>query len=339
MFKQLKGSVTAGAVALALVAPTAAQAAPAPAMAWSPTTAPAAFEYGMVASGQTATQAFTLTNSGASATGALSVSLTGSSAFSIIGNTCTATALGPGKPCVVTVEYTPAGADDSATLTAVGKKPVASTSLTLSGSPLTPLAACQQALAAAGYSEPENANYILGTAGNDDFTALLTSGSDVICGFAGDDATTIATRQIELGDIFLGGDGNDQVFEIRGGAIFDGGAGNDTAQYLRGGTFNGGDGDDVVVSSLGGTFNGGAGDDVVGTAYGVTFNGGAGNDRVSTLAAGTFNGGDGDDFVDEISGGVVSSEATFNGEDGCDGYGSIGANGTFNPGDQSTCLP
>ena len=177
--------------------------------------------------------------------------------------------------------------------------------------PLTPLELCKQQLAAAGLSEPANANYILGTDGDDDFTSQMTEGNDVVCGFGGSDQIGSAA-ELEGDDIFLGGAGTDVVTGL-GGGTFNGGDGNDVVEGMGGGTFNGGDGNDFVEFLLAGTVNGGAGDDVV-----------------FAMNDGTFYGGDGNDSVGSLFGG------TFNGEGGCDTVATQSA-GTFNPGDQSTC--
>ena len=123
--------IAVGVLGLALLLPTAGQAARAPATAFNPSS----YDYGTVDAGTTASKTFTLTNSGGSATAALTVSLTGASAFSKTADTCTATSLGPNKSCSVTVQYAPTtdGASDSATLTASSKKPTAIATASLSG--------------------------------------------------------------------------------------------------------------------------------------------------------------------------------------------------------------
>ena len=336
-------ALAVASAALSLAAPS--QAASAPVLQFS--ASPSA-SYGSLDVGQSLDQTFTLTNRGGTATASLRVALSASTAFAIPpgGDKCTAVSLGPKKTCTVTVRYTPAaqGANDSATLTASARKPALRAILALSGSsPLPPLAACQQALAAAGYTAPVDPNYILGTAGEDDFSAQMTLGNDVICGFAGDDKSENPFNGLGLGlgDIFLGAAGNDFASSISNRAAFEGGAGNDTAEFLEdaSSTFNGGEGNDAITYAMfKGTFNGGEGNDATTkSAFGGTFNGDAGNDSATKLSGTTFNGGDGDDSVAELATGTFSS--TFNGEDGCDSVGIIGANGTFNPGDQSTCLP
>lgn len=152
--------------------------------------------------------------------------------------------------------------------------------------PLTPLQQCQRELAAAGLTAPPDANYILGTPGDDTFS--LTAGNDVICGFAGNDSAD----EVSINDIFIGGDGNDFVYTMDGGT-FNGGNGDDGVNMMLHGTFNGGDGNDRVVGEQsGGTFNGGDGNDRVAALYGGTFNGEAGCDSVDHMQFGTFNPGD-----------------------------------------------
>src|SRR5205823_1785258 len=129
------------ASAVVLLAPAAGEAGGPPVIAWSPTTSPGTFDFGAVKVGDTPSQTFTLTNSGGSAPGALTITFSGSAAFSITSDACTGTSLGPRKSCAVTVEYAPtaAGASDTATLTATGKKPSGrSASITLTGSGAVP---------------------------------------------------------------------------------------------------------------------------------------------------------------------------------------------------------
>jgi hypothetical protein len=118
---------------LALTAP--AHAGSPPVLQFQPSPVPA---FGSVAVGQPSVRTFILTNTGGTATAALKVTLGPSAAFTIPagGDKCTAVSLGPKKSCAVTVSYTPAaaGANDSATLTASGKKPAQPASLTLTGS-------------------------------------------------------------------------------------------------------------------------------------------------------------------------------------------------------------
>jgi hypothetical protein len=131
----IRSIVAAAAAAVTLLAPAAGQGAGPPALAWLPATN-GVYDYGTIAPGQTASQTFALTNSGGSATGILTVALSGSSAFTKTADGCSATSLGPRRSCTVSVQYSPsaAGASDSATLAASGKKPAASAGLTLTGS-------------------------------------------------------------------------------------------------------------------------------------------------------------------------------------------------------------
>lgn len=123
-------------IGLVVLSPSAAQAAGAPAIAFSPSS----YDYKTIDAGTTASQTFALTNSGGTATRALAVSLPDPSAFSKTVDTCTGTSLGPKKSCSVTVEYAPtsAGASDSAKLTASSKKPTVSATASLTGASTVP---------------------------------------------------------------------------------------------------------------------------------------------------------------------------------------------------------
>ena len=95
---------------------------------------PSSHDYGQVTTGQTASQAFTLTNSGGQATGRLKVTLTGAAGFSITGDRCSGRSLGPGKSCTVSVGFAPTSLGTvTATLTAAGKKPAATATVALTG--------------------------------------------------------------------------------------------------------------------------------------------------------------------------------------------------------------
>jgi outer membrane protein assembly factor BamB len=125
-----------GLALVALVTSAAGQASGPPSLAWFVSgTQASAYDYGTVAIGAKPSQTFTLKNSGGSATSALTIALTGSSAFTKTSDSCMATSLGPNKTCTVIVRYAPStGNGDSATLTATGKKPAATASITLTGS-------------------------------------------------------------------------------------------------------------------------------------------------------------------------------------------------------------
>jgi Domain of unknown function (DUF5050)/Abnormal spindle-like microcephaly-assoc'd, ASPM-SPD-2-Hydin len=69
--------------------------------------APSSYDYGQVTIGQTASQAFTLTNSGGQASGPLTVTLEGPAAFTTTSDGCGATSLGPGQSCTVNVRFAP----------------------------------------------------------------------------------------------------------------------------------------------------------------------------------------------------------------------------------------
>lgn len=125
------GLIAVGVIGLVSLIPSAAQAAGAAAIEFSPSS----YDYGTIDSGATASHTFTLTNTGGTATRALTVPLTGSSAFSKTADTCTATSLGPKKSCTVTVQYAPttAGATDTATLKASSKQPTPTATASLTG--------------------------------------------------------------------------------------------------------------------------------------------------------------------------------------------------------------
>jgi hypothetical protein len=137
----------------------------------------------------------------------------------------------------------------------------------------SPSARCQAEAESLGISG--SYKFIGGNKSANDFTRKATEGADVFCGFGGNDSIF----RLEEGDIFLAGDGLDQVEEANLG------------------TYYGGAGDDFVYSNVG-TFYGGAdNDDVVFNNATGTFYGGAGNDEVSNINFGTFYGEAGDDFV------------------------------------------
>lgn len=101
--------------------------------------------------------------------------------------------------------------------------------------------------------DPSGYTFIGGAAGDDDFTGKATAGPDVFCGFGGKDSIF----EVDEGDIFLGGAGNDQVTYNDG--TFNGGAGNDSVSINYGvsyGGFNGGAGEDfVTINGAFGVFN------------------------------------------------------------------------------------
>jgi hypothetical protein len=126
----IAGAVIAATVLVA--APAAGQSGTPPAVSWSPD----GVDFGAVDVGTTASRVLTLINSGGSGVGAINVALSGSSAFSIVADSCTGNALGPGKACAVTVEFAPttAGQSDAASLIASAKRPgVATASAQLAG--------------------------------------------------------------------------------------------------------------------------------------------------------------------------------------------------------------
>ena len=104
---------------------------------------------------------------------------------------------------------------------------------------------------------PATYNFLGGTDGTDTLPAG-TAGPDVFCGFGGDDRIA----RLNVGDIFLGGEGDDCRLRRRRPVIFNygtfyGGEGNDTVAYNRG-TFYGGPGqfDTVGYNYAGATFEG-----------------------------------------------------------------------------------
>ena len=117
-------SLAALALAVGVAAAEVAAAGPAaaktgPVLAFTPSPA----DFGLVATGQTAVQTLTLANSGKSAAHGLKVGLSGPAAFTITGDTCTGTSLGPGMSCAVTVRFAPSSAGAvTATLTAASQK-------------------------------------------------------------------------------------------------------------------------------------------------------------------------------------------------------------------------
>ena len=139
-----------------------------------------------------------------------------------------------------------------------------------------------------------------GTELDNNFDGRATAGPDVFCGFGGFDVIS----NLNAGDIFLGGEGDDGVSTNNG--IFFGGEGGDSVDTNSlTGTFNGGAGSDFVDDNIG-AFNGEVGDDTVQTNNG-TFNGGAGDDFVGNNI-GTFDGGAGSDFVSEGCGPTINVE-------------------------------
>ena len=102
--------------------------------------------------------------------------------------------------------------------------------------------------------KPADYTFHGGSADNDDFFNQGTAGPDVFCGFGGNDDFE---QNVEEGDIFLGGAGDD-LLGLNLGTVY-GQEGNDFVN-LNPGTFFGGAGDDSV-STNNGTFDGGDGVD------------------------------------------------------------------------------
>jgi VCBS repeat-containing protein len=165
---------------LAIVLPAGAGAAGAPAL----TLDPAAWDYGTIAVGATASKTFALRNTGTAASAALTVSITGSgaAAFTKTADSCSATSLGPNKSCSITVVYSPsaAGATDTATLTASSKKPAATASarLTGKGTPLNRAPVAVNDLFVTTEDTPRNGNVLTNDSDpdNDPLIAILVTG-------------------------------------------------------------------------------------------------------------------------------------------------------------------
>ena len=125
-----------------------------------------------------------------------------------------------------------------------------------------------------------------------DNVILLTDRKDLVCGSPFNDAIDYSNQTnqnqtlIILGDLFLGGGGNDTAFATVGG-VFHGGDGDDSLNYVADGTFVGGAGNDAVTEGVqNGTFIGDDGDDTVKVLWAKSFDGGAGTDTVSAFVMG-----------------------------------------------------
>ena len=126
---------------------------------------------------------------------------------------------------------------------------------------------------------PADYTFHSGTEGPDDFSLTGTEGQpDVFCGFGGQDIGD----DLEAGDIFLGGGGND-IVAFNNGTVY-GEEGSDLVG-TNSGTFYGGGGNDYVLENDG-TFYGQEGNDAVENNAGH-FDGGDGVDRVFYYNTGT----------------------------------------------------
>src|SRR5262245_34006597 len=104
-----------------------------PVLNWAPETS-GVYDYGTLPVGQTVSQLFTLTNSGRSGSAVLRISIFDSPMFTITNDGCSGTSLGPAKSCGVVVQFGPTSSGQvNATLSADGRKPSATASITLSG--------------------------------------------------------------------------------------------------------------------------------------------------------------------------------------------------------------
>ena len=119
-----------------------------------------------------------------------------------------------------------------------------------------------------------------------------------------------------MGGTFNGGDGNDSIGGLVGGADYDSSI--VIASYAMGGTFNGGAGSDdvggligrnqtslVASYATGGTINGDAGSDGVGGLAGINTAIGGSGSVTASYATGVANGGAGDDYVGALVGHYV----------------------------------
>jgi len=120
--------------AVSLSALNGAQAAIAPALAWSPSTN-GGFDFGTLdaSAGQMASQTFTLSNSGLIRSGAVTITLSGSSVFTKTADSCTGKNLARHKSCTVTVKYAPTINGTSSATLAANSKSGASANLALTG--------------------------------------------------------------------------------------------------------------------------------------------------------------------------------------------------------------
>ena len=129
----LTAALAVGLVAIGLFAAVG-QASQSPSIAFNP----ASVSFGSTAGGSSS-KTLTLKNTGASASAVISIVLSGPPAFKITADGCTGTSLGPNTACSVTVSYSPtaSGSNDTATLTATGKKSAAKASAMLTGKGFT----------------------------------------------------------------------------------------------------------------------------------------------------------------------------------------------------------
>src|SRR5215831_18464012 len=123
-------ALATGAVAVEVAAAGPAAAKTGPVLAF----APSPDDFGLVTTGQAASQTVTLANTGASAVPALKVMLSDPAAFAVTTDTCTGISLGPGTSCTVTVQFAPTSSGTvTATLTAASKKEAVTTADQLTG--------------------------------------------------------------------------------------------------------------------------------------------------------------------------------------------------------------
>lgn len=207
-----------------------------PALAWSPVTAPGAYDFGRLdgSGGQTASVTFTLSNSGGRSSGTVELALSGSSAFTLTSDGCSGSAVPGGRSCAVTVEFAPgsSGGVDAATLTAAGEQASAALALTGSGGITVCASGCSYAtVEAAVDAAPAGATVTIGAgayAGQISITkdvtiagagagqTILTGGAPIVTIAAGSTATISGvTVSGAVGGILGGGIHNEGTLALR----------------------------------------------------------------------------------------------------------------------------
>lgn len=143
---------------------------------------------------------------------------------------------------------------------------------------------------------------VVGSPGADDFSGYppISPGRDLFCGFGGNDARLDRPgAEIGPGDVFVGGGGDDFVYELDGGTVV-GASGDDRIHELTRGLFVGGQGTDSAWIQERGRFYGRAAHDYVDHLYGGRFIGGSGSDAVTHQYGGTYLGGAGADEANQV---------------------------------------
>jgi hypothetical protein len=143
---------------------------------------------------------------------------------------------------------------------------------------------------------------VVGSPGADDFSGYppISPGHDLFCGFGGNDARDgRPSAVISPGDVFVGGGGDDFVYELDGGIVV-GASGDDRIHELTRGLYVGGQGTDSAWIQDGGRFYGRAAHDYLDHLYGGRFIGGSGADAVTHQYGGTYLGGVGADEANQV---------------------------------------